>query len=70
MIQVFCHSDVYVRINKQKNILSGGKKAMNNVIDKIRDFCMYVTFTITMARDVRRLLKEERMMNGKMLYRL
>lgn len=43
---------------------------MNKVIDKIRDFCMYVTFTITMARDVRRLLKEERMMNGKMLYRL
>ena len=35
-----------------------------------RDFWMYISFTLSMARDVRKFLKEEKIKESKILYRL
>lgn len=43
---------------------------MSRIIDNIKDFYMYITFTYSMARDVKRFLREEKMMNSRMLYRI
>ena len=42
----------------------------HKITNGFRNFCMYVAFTFSMARDVRRFLREEKMRESRMLFRL
>ncbi|WP_155840189.1 hypothetical protein [Butyrivibrio sp. MC2021] len=42
----------------------------HKISNGFRDFWMYVAFTFSMARDVRKFLREEKMSESRMLFRL